>query len=106
MVAVTVKAQRSLQSFMTILLKELLFALVQLSCNNKYFLNLEKSNKKKSSVHKIFTRDSKLTNDSEKIMDELESFYANLFDGSSCPLVSTTPMFLVDISNGISYINR
>ena len=46
--------------------------------NNKYFLNLEKSNKKKSSVRKIFTRDGKLTNNPKKIMDELESFYADL----------------------------
>ena len=67
--------------------------------NNKYFLNLKKSNKKKSSVRKIFTRDSKLTNDPKKIMDELESFYANLYDGSSRPLDLTTPMFL-DISMG------
>ena len=36
--------------------------------NNKYFLNLEKSNKKKSSVRKIFTSDSKLTNDPQKFI--------------------------------------
>ena len=51
--------------------------------NNKYFFNLEKS-KKKSSVCKIFTRDSKLTNNPKKFMDELESFYANLYDSSNC----------------------
>ena len=62
--------------------------------NNKYFLNLEKSNKKKSSVRKIFTRDSMLTNDPKKIMGELESFYANLYDGSSRPLDPATPTFL------------
>ena len=67
--------------------------------NNKYFLNLEKSNKKKSSVRKIFTRDGKLTNNPKKIMDELESFYANLYDGSSCPSDSATSMFL-DNSTG------
>ena len=61
------------------------------------FLNLEKSNKKKSSVRKIFTRDSKLTNNPKKIMDELESFYANLYDGSSCSLDSATSTFL-DVS--------
>ena len=67
--------------------------------NNKYFLNLEKSSKKNSSVRKIFTSDSKLTNDPKKIMDELESLYANLYDGSSHPLDSATPMFL-DVSRG------
>ena len=48
-----------------------------------FFLNLEKTNKKKSSVRKLFTRDSKLTN--------------NLYDGSSRPLDSANPMFL-DVS--------
>lgn len=65
--------------------------------NNKHFLKLEKSNKKKSSVHKIFARDSKLTINPKKIMDELESFHANLYDGSSCLLDSATPTFL-DVS--------
>ena len=67
--------------------------------NNKYFLNLEKSNKKKSSVRKIFTRDSKLINNPKKIMVELESFYANLYDGSNCSLDSTTSTFW-DVSRG------
>ena len=67
--------------------------------NNKYFLNLEKSNKKKSSVRKIFTRDSMLTNDPKKITSELESFYANLYDGSSRPLDPATPTFL-EVSRG------
>ena len=62
-------------------------------------MNLEKSNKKKSSVRKIFTRDGKLTNNPKKIMDELESFYADLYDGSSCPSDSATSMFL-DNSRG------
>ena len=67
--------------------------------NNKYFLNLEKSNKKKSSVRKIVTRDNKLTNNPKKIMDELESFYANLYDGSNCSLDSASSTFL-DVSRG------
>ena len=57
------------------------------------------SNKKKSSVRKIFTRDGKLSNNPKKIMDELESFYADLYDGSSCPSDSATSMFL-DNSRG------
>ena len=64
-------------------------------------MNLEKSNKKKSSVCEIFTGDGKLTNNPKKIMDELESFYANLYDDSSNPLDSATPMFL-DVSSGFS----
>jgi len=32
-------------------------------------------------------------------MDELESFYANLYDSSSCSLDSATPMFL-NVSRG------
>ena len=67
--------------------------------NYKYFLNLEKSNKRKSSVRKIFTRDRKLANNPKKIMDELESLYADLYDGSSCPSDSATSMFL-DNSRG------
>ena len=62
-------------------------------------MNLEKSNKKKSSVRKIFTSDTKLTNDPKKIMDELESLYANLYDSRSHPLDSATPMFL-DVCRG------
>ena len=69
----------------------------ELGEKNKYFLNLEKSNKKKSSVRKIFTRDNKLTNNPKKIMDELESFYANLYDGSNCSLDSATSTFLYDL---------
>ena len=55
--------------------------------------------KKKSSVRKIFTRDGKLSKNPQKIMDELESFYADLYDGSSCPSDSATSMFL-DNSRG------
>ena len=89
---------------MTISHKGLFSVLVQpgmsrVKKNNKYFLNLEKSNKKKSSVRKIFTGDGKLTKNPKKIMDELESFYADLFDGSSCPSVLATSMFL-DNSGG------
>ena len=40
-----------------------------------------------------------LTNDPKKIMGELESFYANLYDGSSRPLDPATPTFL-EVSRG------
>ena len=49
--------------------------------NNKYFLNLENSNKAKSSVRKILATDGALTSDPKKIMNELELFYSNLYDG-------------------------
>ena len=42
--------------------------------NNKYFLNLEKSNKKKSCVRKIVSGDGTITADPKTIMNELESF--------------------------------
>ena len=47
--------------------------------NNKYFLNLEKSNKKKSCVRKIVTGDGTITADPKTIMSELELYYSNLY---------------------------
>ena len=47
--------------------------------NNKYFLNLEKSNKKKSCVRSIVTGDGTITVNPKTIMNELESFYSNLY---------------------------
>ena len=64
--------------------------------NNKYFLNLEKHNKKKSSVRKIFTSEGKMTTDPKKIMNELESFYSNLYDGSRGADSETITSFLND----------
>ena len=46
---------------------------------NKYFLNLEKSNKRKSCVGKIFTSDETLTINLKTILSELEHFYSNLY---------------------------
>ena len=50
---------------------------------NKYFLNLENSNKTKSSVRKILTRAGVLTSDTKKIKNELELYYSNLYDGKN-----------------------
>ena len=44
--------------------------------NNKYFLNLGKSNKTESSVRKIITTDGALTSDPKRIMNELELYYS------------------------------
>ena len=52
--------------------------------NNKCFLNLEKSNKKKSCVRNIVTGDETITANPKTIMNELESFYSNLYsEGNS-----------------------
>ena len=51
--------------------------------NHKYFLNLENSNKTKSSVRKILTRAGVLTSDTKKIKNELELYYTNLYDGKN-----------------------
>ena len=52
--------------------------------NNKYFLNLEKSNKKRSSVRKIILSDGKLTTNPKTILTELESFYSSLYKDNGC----------------------
>ena len=50
----------------------------------KYFLNLENSNKTKSSVRKIFTRDRVLTSNPKKIIkNKLKLYYSNLYDGKN-----------------------
>lgn len=51
--------------------------------NDKYFLNLEKSNKKKSSVRKIITNHGKLTANSKTILNELELFYSTLYSDNN-----------------------
>ena len=43
--------------------------------NNNFFLNLEKSNKKRGSVRKIFLDDGKLTTNPNTILSELEFFF-------------------------------
>ena len=47
--------------------------------NNKYFLNLEKSNKKKSCVRKIFTSDETLTSNPKTMLSELELFFTLIY---------------------------
>ena len=51
--------------------------------SDKYFLNLENSNKTKSSVRKILTRAGVLTGDPKRIKNELELYYSNLYDGKN-----------------------
>ena len=47
--------------------------------SDKYFLNLETHKKAKSSVRKVITKYGFLTSDPRKIMNEVESFYADLY---------------------------
>ena len=67
--------------------------------NNKYFLNLENSNKTKSSVRKILTTDGALTSDPKKIMNELELYYSNLYDGRGSADMHTISLFINDLTN-------
>ena len=46
--------------------------------NNKYFLNLEKSNKNKSCLRKILKSDGTIAVDPKTIISELEFFYSSL----------------------------
>ena len=48
--------------------------------SNKYFLNLENSRKKKSCIRKLNTENDKSTTNPKEILDEIQSFYANLYD--------------------------
>ena len=51
--------------------------------SNKYFLNLESSRGKKSTIRKIIREDKSLTTNLKVIMDELKSFYSNLYQANS-----------------------
>jgi len=48
--------------------------------SNKYFLNLESSQKKKSCIRKLNTGNDKSTINPEEILNEIQLFYANLYD--------------------------
>ena len=65
---------------------------------NKHFLNLENSNKKKSTVRKVFNREGKLTTDPNQIMNELEVFYSDLYHGSTCVDMGSFSSFLSDLN--------
>ena len=61
--------------------------------NNKYFLNLEKSNKNKSCLRKILKSDGTIAVDPKTIMSELEFFYSNLYKENN----SHSSSFLEDL---------
>ena len=88
------------------LLKELLFVLVQRGTwyvkaekKNKYFLNLEKSNKNKSCLRKILKSDGTIAVVPKTIMSELEFFYSSLYKEYN----SHSSSFLEDL--GSSYLD-
>ena len=47
------------------------------------FLTVENSDKTKSSVCKILTRDGVLTSDPKKVKNELKLYYSNLYDNKN-----------------------
>ena len=51
--------------------------------SNKYFLNLENSRGKKSSIRKIFKEDESSTSNPQVIMKELRSFYSDFYQKKS-----------------------
>ena len=48
--------------------------------SNKYFLNLESSRKKKSCIQKLKLGNDSYTSDPKEILNEIQSFYTNLYD--------------------------
>ena len=85
----------SMKNFMIMSLKVLLYApelpgMKKVKKITNIFLNLEKSNKKRSSVRKIFLDDGKLTTNPKTILSELEFFYSNLYKDHSCHTSEST----------------
>ena len=66
--------------------------------NNKYFLNLENRNKKKSCIRKLIRANGEETTVPDTIMTEIHSFYSELYDEkpgiqgdySTCPFLEDT----------------
>ena len=48
--------------------------------SNKYFLNLENCRKKKSCIRKLTTENDKTTSNPKEILNEIQSFYENLYN--------------------------
>ena len=61
-------------------------------------MNLDNSNKKKSTLRKVFNREGKLTTDPKQIMNELELFFFDLYDGSTCVDMGSFSSFLSDLN--------
>ena len=49
-------------------------------------------------MRKVFNREGKLTTDPKQIMNELEVFYSDLYDGSTCVDMGSFSSFLSDLN--------
>ncbi|KAJ8035825.1 hypothetical protein HOLleu_19620 [Holothuria leucospilota] len=58
--------------------------------NSKYFFNLEKRNRRLSTIYELLNKDGVLMNDASQILDEIRSFYTSLYSSRHC---SSTPFF-------------
>ena len=65
--------------------------------NTKYFLQLEKSRQENNSIKQLKNKDGKILNNSDEILEEIYSFYKELF---SCTIVNDEKMH--EISSFIS----
>ena len=64
--------------------------------NTKYFLNLENHNKKKSCVRRLLNSDGAEITDANNILDEVHTFYSDLYDEKTGIQTDTYCPFLVD----------
>lgn len=66
--------------------------------NNKFFLNLEKSNKNKSTIRKVLKDDGKLCTESKEVLNEIKNFYTTLYAKNDVDFISDdTKKFFEDI---------
>ena len=49
-------------------------------------------------MRKVFNREGKLTTDPKQIMNELEAFYSDLYDGCTCADMGSFSSFLSDLN--------
>ena len=49
-------------------------------------------------MRKVFNREGKLTTDPKQIMNELEVFYSDLYNGSTCADMGSFSSFLSDLN--------
>ena len=49
-------------------------------------------------MRKVFNREGKLTTDPKQIMNELEAFYSDLYDGCTCADMGSFSSFLSDFN--------
>ena len=64
--------------------------------NNKYFLNLEKANKNKSTIRSIVHQNSEVVKDQKTISNEIKEFYEFLYTNKDVNLSSDDAMTFLD----------